>query len=101
MSLRKLINENLGHITQGGGLKGRVMRGGVWLGGASFVEQGIRFGRNMLLTRLLAPEAFGAMAIVQSATTMIQMTVDVGARRGADSESAKAAKKSTSQPLGG
>lgn len=80
MSLRKLINENLGHITQGGGLKGRVMRGGVWLGGASFVEQGIRFGRNMLLTRLLAPEAFGAMAIVNSATTLIQTTVDVGAR---------------------
>jgi O-antigen/teichoic acid export membrane protein len=78
--LRRTIKENLDTVVQGGGLKGRVLRGGVWLGGGSFVEQAIRFARNMLLTRLLAPEAFGAMAIVNSATTLIQMAVDVGAR---------------------
>jgi lipopolysaccharide exporter len=79
-SLRTTIKENLDLISQGRGLKSRVMRGGAWLGGASFVEQAIRFGRNMLLTRLIAPEAFGAMAIVNSATALIQMAVDVGAR---------------------
>lgn len=75
------------------GLKGRVFRGGAWLGAGSFVEQLIRFGRNMLLTRLLAPEAFGTMAIVLSATTLIAILSEVGARealiqnpRGAEDE---------------
>ena len=62
------------------GLKATVFRGGAWLGMGSFVEQAIRFGRNMLLARLLAPEAFGTMAIVLSATTLIQVLAEVGAR---------------------
>jgi len=78
--IKNKIKEHYHSFVRAEGLKGRVLRGGIWLGGASFFEQAIRFGRNMLLTRLLAPEAFGVMAIVQSATTMIQMTVDVGAR---------------------
>ena len=79
-SLKEIVKSRLYHLVRGDGLKGRVFRGGVWLGGASFFEQAIRFGRNMLLTRLLAPEAFGAMVIVQSATSLVQMAVDVGAR---------------------
>ena len=47
----------------GGGLKAKVFRGGVWMGAGSFSEQLTRFGRNMILTRLLAPEAFGTMAV--------------------------------------
>jgi O-antigen/teichoic acid export membrane protein len=62
------------------GLKSTVFRGGAWLGAGSFLEQAIRFGRNMLLTRLLAPEAFGTMAIVLSATTLIAILAEVGAR---------------------
>lgn len=62
------------------GLKGRVFRGGAWLGAGSAVEQVIRFGRNMLLTRLLAPAAFGTMAIVLSATTLLGVLAEVGAR---------------------
>jgi lipopolysaccharide exporter len=62
------------------GLKRTVFRGGAWLGAGSFVEQAVRFGRNMLLTRLLAPEAFGTMAIILSATTLIQVLAEVGAR---------------------
>jgi lipopolysaccharide exporter len=79
-SIQNTIKQQFRAFVHGESLKGRVLRGGVWLGGASFFEQAIRFGRNMLLTRILAPEAFGAMALVQSATTLIQMTVDVGAR---------------------
>ena len=62
------------------GLKATVFRGGAWLGAGSLAEQAIRFGRNMLLTRLLAPEAFGIMAIVLSATTLIAILAEVGAR---------------------
>src|SRR5450432_3170571 len=67
-------------IVPTGTLKGKVFRGGAWLGLGSFSEQAIRFARNMLLTRILAPEAFGLMAMVLSASTLIQVLVDVGAR---------------------
>ncbi len=64
----------------GNGLKGRVLRGTVWLGTGSALEQFFRFARNMLLTRVLAPEAFGTMAIVLSITSVLQCLTDVGAR---------------------
>lgn len=62
----------------GQGLRARVARGGAWLGSASFVEQTCRFARNMLLARLLAPQAFGAMAIVISASSLVTSFSDVG-----------------------
>lgn len=61
-------------------LKARVFRGGVWLGAGSFTEQLSRFARNMILTRLLAPEAFGTMAIILSAASIIQSLTEVGAK---------------------
>jgi lipopolysaccharide exporter len=63
-------------------LKSRVFRGGAWLGAGSFTEQAFRFGRNMILTRLLAPEAFGTMAIILSASSVIQCLTEVGVREG-------------------
>jgi len=62
----------------GQGLRARVARGGAWLGSGSFAEQACRFARNMLLARLLAPQAFGAMAIVLSASSLITSFSDVG-----------------------
>ena len=62
----------------GDSLKAKVFRGGAWLGGGSVAEQAARFGRNMVLTRLLAPEAFGAMAIVLSVSSMLQSFTDIG-----------------------
>ncbi len=61
-------------------LKARVFRGGAWLGTGSLTEQFFRFTRNMILTRLLAPEAFGTMAIIQSTTSIIQCLTEVGIR---------------------
>jgi O-antigen/teichoic acid export membrane protein len=62
----------------GEGLREKTARGGAWLGSGSFVEQFSRFGRNMLLTRLLAPSAFGAMAIVLSSSSLLSSFSDVG-----------------------
>jgi lipopolysaccharide exporter len=67
-------------VLGGDGLKAKVFRGGAWLGAGSFSEQVIRFGRNMILTRLLAPEAFGTMAIVLSASSVVQTIMDVGVK---------------------
>lgn len=69
----KLFNLLLGE-----GLRGKAARGGAWLGSGSVAEQTCRFARNMLLARLLAPSAFGAMAIVLSASSLITSFSDVG-----------------------
>lgn len=74
------MRQAAGTVLAGDTLKARVFRGGAWLGAGSFVEQSFRFGRNMILARLLAPEAFGTMAIIMSATSMLQSFTDVGAR---------------------
>src|ERR1700720_4203911 len=62
------------------GLRAKAMRGGTWLGAGSVAEQAVRFARNMLLTRLLAPGPFGAMAIVMSCSAIVGTLTDVGQR---------------------
>jgi O-antigen/teichoic acid export membrane protein len=64
----------------GDGLKGHMFRGGTWLGIGSVFEQVFRMGRNMLLTRLLVPEAFGVMAIVYSASSIVDMLTEIGVK---------------------
>ena len=64
----------------GDGLRAKAMRGGTWLGVGSLAEQTVRFARNMILTRLLAPNAFGAMAIVMSCSAIVGTLTDVGQR---------------------
>lgn len=62
------------------GLSGKVLRGGAWIAAGSYFEQLFRFLRSIILTRLLAPEAFGAMAVVLSAATLVDSLTDVGAK---------------------
>jgi O-antigen/teichoic acid export membrane protein len=66
----------------GNELKARVFRGGAWLGIGSVSEQSLRFARNMVLARLLAPAAFGTMAIVMSAAALLQSFTELGVREG-------------------
>lgn len=80
-------------LLHGEGLRAKAATGGAWLGGGSAAEQASRFVRNMVLTRLLAPSAFGAMAIVLSASSLVASLSDVGLwpaviqnPRGADAE---------------
>jgi lipopolysaccharide exporter len=82
-----LISQSYGQLKKylagtlsGEGLKAKVFRGGAWLGTGSVVEQAFRFGRSMLLTRLLAPEAFGIMAVIMSATSAIHTITDIGVK---------------------
>ena len=67
-------------LLAGEGLKAKVFRGGAWLGTGSFSEQVVRFGRNMVLARLLAPEAFGMMAVVLSGCSVIHTIMDIGVK---------------------
>jgi O-antigen/teichoic acid export membrane protein len=70
----------IGNLLPSDGLRAKVMRGGTWLASGSVAEQAVRFSRNMLLTRLLAPSAFGAMAIVISCSAIVGTLTDVGQR---------------------
>lgn len=70
----------IGVLVSGDALRVRTMRGGAWLGMGSIAEQAVRFARNMLLARILAPGAFGTMAIVISSASLVDMLTDVGVR---------------------
>jgi O-antigen/teichoic acid export membrane protein len=62
-------------------LKRRVLNAGAW----AFVGHGailtIRFGSNLLMTRLLAPEMFGIMSIASIVLVALAMFSDLGLRQ--------------------
>ncbi len=74
------VREYIDQLVQGENLRAKTTRGAVLVGGASVAEQASRFARNMLLARLLAPSAFGTMAIVMSSSSIIGTLSDVGLR---------------------
>jgi O-antigen/teichoic acid export membrane protein len=63
-------------------LKQRVFRAGGWTLIGYGATQVLRFGSNLILTRLLFPEAFGLMAIVQAVLTGTALLSDVGISQG-------------------
>lgn len=68
----------LKHLIGSERLTGRLFRGGAVLGMGSGAEYGLRFIRNMILARLLAPEAFGLMAIILSVSSLFQVLTGLG-----------------------
>lgn len=59
-------------------LRRRALRAGSWTIGGHMSSQVLRLGGNLILTRLLFPEAFGLMAIVQSVIVGLSMLSDLG-----------------------
>ena len=83
MDLTRFYTSAMGYINRlmlGENLRAKITRGAVMLGSASLGEQASRFARNMLLARLLAPGAFGTMAIVMSSASIVGSLTDVGLR---------------------
>lgn len=62
----------------GDGLKAKAMRGSAWTIAGYGAGQVLRLGSNLILTRLLFPEAFGLMALVQVFMQGLAMFSDVG-----------------------
>jgi O-antigen/teichoic acid export membrane protein len=54
------------------------MQSGFWTFAGYGASQILRFGSNLILTRLLFPEAFGMMAIIQAVIFGVSMFTDVG-----------------------
>jgi len=59
-------------------LRGAVTRGALWTTGGYGVGQALRLATNLVVTRLLNPEAFGLMAIVNSLLIGAEMVSDTG-----------------------
>lgn len=63
---------------RGDGLLARVMRSSVWTALGYGASQALRLVSNLILTRLLFPEAFGLMALVSVFIVGLTMFSDVG-----------------------
>ncbi len=59
-------------------LKLRALRGGIWVLIGHGAGQGLRLLGNLVLTRLLLPEAFGIMMLVNTILRGLEMLSDVG-----------------------
>lgn len=64
--------------TKGAGIGARLASGAVWTIGGYGTAQLIRFATSMALTRLLAPELFGIMLIVNTVRTGVELLSDIG-----------------------
>ena len=62
-------------------LKQRVLRAGGWTVAGFGLSQVIRFGSNLLMTRILVPEMFGVMAIALMVMYGLALFSDVGCGR--------------------
>lgn len=63
---------------RGGRLMARVMRSTSWILLGYGGSQGLRLASNLILTRMLFPEAFGMMALVGLVTVGLMLFSDVG-----------------------
>jgi O-antigen/teichoic acid export membrane protein len=61
--------------------KERVLRASIWSAGSHILNQAIRLGSNLIMTRLLAPEYFGLMAIANVFIFGLVMLSDMGLRQ--------------------
>ena len=68
----------LREIRHGDGTRARSMRSAAFLVIGFGGQNVVRLGGNLILTRLLFPEAFGLMALVQIFLMGLQMFSDVG-----------------------
>lgn len=65
-------------LATGQSLFARALRGSMLTAGSYAVSQALRLGSNLILTRLLYPEAFGLMALVNVVLIGLAMFSDVG-----------------------
>ncbi len=61
--------------------KQRILKASLWSTGSHVLNQAIRLGSNLIMTRLLVPEYFGLMAIANVFIYGLQMMSDMGLRQ--------------------
>lgn len=63
---------------QGRSLTARLLRSSGWVSSGFILSQGLRLGSNLILTRILYPEAFGLMALISVFLVGLMMLSDIG-----------------------
>lgn len=71
------LGRALNHL-QGDTLKAKALRSTLWAMMGVFGQNGLRLVSNIILTKLLFPEAFGLMAMVQVFIVALQTFSDIG-----------------------
>jgi len=74
----KLYNDVFKTINTNNSLKAKATRGTIWLVIGNGADRALRLIRNMILARLLAPEAFGLMAIILAINQAFESFTEVG-----------------------
>lgn len=64
-----------------GSLKSRIFKAGGWNILQLFLVNLMRIGSNLVMTRLLVPEAFGLMSFVMVVVTAFSLVTDIGLQR--------------------
>nr|WP_269816321.1 oligosaccharide flippase family protein [Allopontixanthobacter sediminis] len=59
-------------------LRSRAVHSGAWIGAGFAVQKALQLGSNLILTRLLFPEAFGLMALATVFLVGLAMFSDIG-----------------------
>lgn len=70
----------IGFTLKGDGLRSRSIRSSLWTALSFGVSNALRLGGNLILTRILFPEAFGIMALLQVVMAGLNMFSDIGIR---------------------
>lgn len=63
------------------GLRKRILQAGAWSLSGYALSQTVRFGSNLVMTRLLVPEMFGIMAIANLLMVALTLLSDLGLRQ--------------------
>jgi O-antigen/teichoic acid export membrane protein len=63
------------------GLRARIVHAGSWIIGGQLLSQVIRLATNIVLTKLLFPDAFGLMSVVNIMITALGLFSDIGVAR--------------------
>jgi len=72
------LKHSLNAISSSTSLGGRAMQSGFWITGGFAIQRALQLGSNLILTRLLFPEAFGTMALATVFLVGLAMFSDVG-----------------------
>jgi O-antigen/teichoic acid export membrane protein len=75
-SVATVLTSTVGRVS----LKQRVLGAGSWSIAGYAANQALRFGSNLLMTRLLAPDAFGVMALAYVILGSLAMLSDWGVK---------------------
>lgn len=72
------LKHALGDLRSAQTLGGRAMQSGIWITAGFAIQRVLQFGSNLILTRLLFPEAFGTMALASVFLVGLAMFSDIG-----------------------